>query len=109
MKPKLTGCLSSLNDATFGAEGSGKYISKGGGGCHFLCGNLKMENSMSGHTFCSFRTTDLNPTTDLIHLDLSEHTVRFSSPRAKMDPARPNGNFPPGDSKKRHDVKAQES
>lgn len=68
---------------------------RGGKKCHFLCGNLKMENSMSGHTFCSFRTTDLNPTTDLIHLDLSEHTVSFSSTRAKMDPARPNGSFPP--------------
>lgn len=108
MKPKLTGCQSSLNGATFGAEESKKYISKGGK-CHFLCSNLKMENSMSGHTFCSFRTTDLNPTTDLIHLDLSEHTGRFSSTRAKLDPARPNGSFPPGDCKKHHDVKEQES
>lgn len=29
MKPKLTGCQRSLNDATFGAKESGKYISKG--------------------------------------------------------------------------------
>lgn len=60
--PKLIGCQSFLKDAIFGAEKSGKYTSKVKKKCYFLCGNLKMENSMSGHTFCLFRSVDLNPT-----------------------------------------------